>query len=294
MTRRRRIRPQGFIITLELILIFTILVIGTLVGVIAVRNALFRLAQAKAQFEVVLGDSSDPQVLIKPVNYDLCETPQILCKDPEDGLFALIGVRPERFTSRDRVYFTGAGCTGAAYVATPGDASLPVGYLNALQNQTYAVGPPSDWPCTFFSTCTSGGVLYRNSTLTPPADDTVPILSVWTSANPDCFLFSNTTDFVDYSDPPQICEDLGAAIDAFDEGLLLAESVDDMGVNVLDKFTPLMSVVVPPNTPVQITPAQPEGAPLVTTGTDLEDAGSEPAATPTDAAPESEPFVVPP
>jgi hypothetical protein len=263
MLRRRRGHSTGFIITLELILIFTILAIGSLVGVIAVRNALFQFYTAKAQFDVVIGDSNDPQVLVKPVNYDLCEAPQILCKDPELGLFALVGIRPERFVSRDRVYFTAAGCTGTPYVATPGDASLPVGYLNALQGVSYAVGPPADFPaCTLGVNCTSVGNLYRNISLTPPDDNTVSIASVWTSLNPDCYLFSNTTDPVTYSDPPGICENFGP-IDAFDYFLLEAEEVveDGSSDNVLDKFAPLLGVVLPTVTEVTVTPPTGEGVP---------------------------------
>jgi hypothetical protein len=307
MTRRRRQHAAGFIITLELILIFTILVIGTLVGVIAVRNALFKLAQAKAQFEVVIGDSSDPQLLVQPVNYDLCEAPQILVKDPEFGLFALVGVRPERFVSRDRVYFTSDDCTlgggATAYVATPNDSSLPVGYLNALQGETYAVGPPADWEtpgCVFGAGGCDVGQLYR-ATATAATGGTT-INSVWTSLNPDCYLHSGGTDPVVYSTPPMLCEDLTATLSSFAADaagrtpyppLLLAEPVQELSPstdNVLDKFTPLLSVVIPPNTPVLVTPAVPEGAPLqappLVTGTDIE---PEAPVTQPDAGPEGTP-----
>jgi hypothetical protein len=306
MHRRTRGRSTGFIITLELILIFTILVIGSLVGVIAVRNALFQLYTAKAQFDVVIGDSSDPQVLVKPVNYDLCEAPQILCKDPgfvddgggapfdpgapSQGLFALVGIRPERFVSRDRVYFTDANCTGGAYVAFPGDSTLPVGYFNALQGVSYAVGPPENWPCTFGGTCVGVGLLYRNAEDTPPGAP-VDINSVWTSLNPDCYLHSGGTDPVVYSDPPEHCEDLtgdGFTTDNLGvPGLLLAEEViEEDGANVLDKFTPLMAVVLPTVTEVTVTDAVAEDAPLQVGPGDpitetgqptMEDAGAEDA-----------------
>jgi len=282
MHRRTRGRSTGFIITLELILIFTILVIGTLVGVIAVRNALFQLYTAKAQFDVVIGDSSTPnQMLLKPVNYDLCEAPQILCKEPgfvddgglppfdpgapSQGLFALIGNRPERFLSRDRVYFTTDNCTGDAYVAFPGDSTLPVGYFNALQGVSYGVGPPGNWPCTFGGTCAGVGLLYRNETNTPPDPTDVEINSVWTSLNPDCYLHSGGTDPVVYSDPPELCEDLsGAPLDAGGLALLLAEEViESDGTNVLDKFAPLLAVVLPTVSEVTFTEPTGEGVPPV-------------------------------
>ncbi len=202
-----RSRPQssgGFIVSLELILIFTVLIIGTLVGVMAVRNALFTLREGRLTSMVIVKDSTAPDpILIKPVNYDLCEAPQILCRDfgftpadtmtpgPTEGLQALVGVRPDRFVSRNRIYFDAAGCTGTPYIAPPGDPSLPIGYFNcALQVDSagdpvcYGVGPPSDFStCTLGVDCTDGGLLYRNDGIvTSP----IAVASRWISLNPDC------------------------------------------------------------------------------------------------------------
>ena len=53
-------RQAGFVLTLEFILIITILGIGLLVGIVAVRNALIvHIANKKSQ-QVYVYDSSDP------------------------------------------------------------------------------------------------------------------------------------------------------------------------------------------------------------------------------------------
>ena len=195
---------SGFIISTELMLILTILVIGSLVGVIAVRNALFELRENKLAYTVIVKDATAPDpFMFKPVNYDLCEAPQILCRDtgltpadpmtpgPTEGLFALVGIRPDRFVSRNRIYFTGAGCTGDAHIAPPGDPSLPIGYLNCgLQVDSagdpvcYGVGPPSTFPaCTLGVDCPDGGRLFRSDGTTTSM---VSVASRWISLNPDC------------------------------------------------------------------------------------------------------------
>ncbi len=197
-------RPAGFIISTELMLILTILVIGSLVGVIAVRNALFELRENKLAYTVIVKDSTAPDpFMFKPVNYDLCEAPQILCRDtgltpadpmtpgPTEGLFALVGIRPDRFVTRNRIYFTGAGCTGDAHIAPPGDPSLPIGYLNCgLQVDSggdpvcYGVGPPSTYPaCTLGVDCPDGGRLFRSDGITTSM---ISVASRWISLNPDC------------------------------------------------------------------------------------------------------------
>ncbi|HLF57936.1 MAG TPA: hypothetical protein VI942_13940, partial [Thermoanaerobaculia bacterium] len=59
--RRGRDRAQGgFVITLELVLILTILGIGLLVGIVAIRNALFVYWQKKKAQAVLVYDSSVP------------------------------------------------------------------------------------------------------------------------------------------------------------------------------------------------------------------------------------------
>jgi hypothetical protein len=174
MLRRRLAHSTGFIITIELILIFTILVIGTLVGVIAVRNAVFRLVETRLASRLLVNDAADPPLTIKPISFDVCEAPQFLCPDPSNGLDALLGIRPTGLVSRDQIYFTGPGCTGDLYLARPGDSTLPVGYLNALQGVSYGVGPGD-----FLS---PAGRLYRSD----GAPTAIFIESRFASLGPDC------------------------------------------------------------------------------------------------------------
>ncbi len=285
-----RRRQAGFIISLEFLLFTTILVIGSLAGVIAVRNAIFTAA-AKNVSRKLIKDSTAPTFLVvgKTVNYNLCEQPQIRCPDPrgtfmdpDDDLFALIGVIPRRFTSRDRIYFDGINCTGDAYIASPGDDDLPTGGLNALQGRSYGVGPPDSWPCTFDATatsCTDGGLLYTNDA----AAGATPVLSVWTSMDPDCFQFSGsdpliTTPVVETlarypftagsaaSDPPtdpnstagsvtatQSAPDGGAIIGAGTSGTCSAGCGANVACICFDDPTPATSPEVDPGTHLEFT-----------------------------------------
>ena len=69
MRLRAKTRQAGYLITVELILIFTILVIGSLVGVIAVRNAIFKLMTARAQWQIIVKDADDPPLRVKPAEH---------------------------------------------------------------------------------------------------------------------------------------------------------------------------------------------------------------------------------
>ncbi len=237
--RRESTAPKGFIISLELILIFTILVIGTLVGVIAVRNALFRLAAVKSQYQTIIEDSTVPDPLrLRPVSFDLCEAPQVLCFDPATRLSALVGVRPDRFVSRDQVYFTAPNCAGSAYLAIPGDATLPVGYRNALQGVSYGVGPPS--------VTSLAGRLFRSDNAAGPMAPT--ILSRWVSLAPDCAAAAT------------LCDNFGPVV------LTLLPAVEVLDAtatdNLLAAFTPPFTVLPAPLPTVTFTPPVPENAPL--------------------------------
>lgn len=129
MARRRAEGERGFIITLELVLIFTILGIGLLVGIVAIRNALFVWWQKKQSHTVWVYDSSDPVQVLGPArDFDEHEAPRLFfvdrdvawcvpfgdpnCVDVEANFRAFVGVRDDRFTSRPRVFYTGLGCTG--------------------------------------------------------------------------------------------------------------------------------------------------------------------------------------
>ncbi|MFT7052490.1 MAG: hypothetical protein ACJAU1_000034 [Psychromonas sp.] len=147
-------KQQGFIITLELLLIVTILVLGTLGGVIAIRDALVKhYSNQQAQKTLVVDDNG--AVLGEAVDYDEHDAPRIFYIDRtlEQNYRVLIGVRDDRFTSREPIYYSGSQCSGDPCIKSISDEatdsqgidSLPgtgsVSYFNALQGQpNYAIG----------------------------------------------------------------------------------------------------------------------------------------------------------
>jgi hypothetical protein len=162
----QRVKQKGFIITIELILISTVLVIGTFVGVVAIRDALFKQYIQKQSRDVYVTDS-DGRVLGKAIDYDEHEAPRIpyidrtvepASPDPAHRNYrALIGIRDDRFTSREPVYYDGANCTGTPCIKAPSDetadnvgidnlsATGAVGYIYKLQDgPTYAIGRSPD------------------------------------------------------------------------------------------------------------------------------------------------------
>ena len=162
----QRVKQKGFIITIELILISTVLVIGTFVGVVAIRDALFKQYVQKQSREVYVTDS-DGRVLGHAIDYDEHEAPRIpyidrtvepASPDPAHRNYrALIGIRDDRFTSREPVYYDGANCTGTPCIKAPSDetadnigidnlsATGAVGYIYKLQDgPTYAIGRSPD------------------------------------------------------------------------------------------------------------------------------------------------------
>tara|TARA_R110001583_G_scaffold93541_1_gene236495 strand:- start:3963 stop:5171 length:1209 start_codon:yes stop_codon:yes gene_type:complete len=148
----------GFIVTLELILIVTILVFGSLVGVVAVRDALFKYYVGQQSQQAVISDANG-NVLGKAVDFDEHEAPRIFYIDrgQRQNFRALVGIRDDRFTGREPLYFAGASCQGDPCIKSPSNetadssgvdgiaATGAVGYLYGLQGTpTYAIGPTLD------------------------------------------------------------------------------------------------------------------------------------------------------
>jgi len=162
-TKLQSIRKQaGFIITLELLLILTILGIGLFVGLVAIRDALIKYQVSKQSQEIYVSDGNGT-LLGKSIGFDLHEAPLVfyidrsiapLAPDPlHKNYRALIGVRDDRFTSREPVYYTEPNCQGQPCIKRPsaeipdnrGVDALPgtgsVSYLYAIQGgPTYAIG----------------------------------------------------------------------------------------------------------------------------------------------------------
>lgn len=165
----------GFIITIELILIITILLLGSLAGVVAVRDALFKYyVNQQSQEAYVIDDTGT--VLGKAVDFDEHEAPRIFYIDrtQAQNYRALIGIRDDRFTGREPLYYEGNSCQGDPCIKSPSNEAADsrgtdgiagtgaVGYIYGLQGTpTYAVGrSPAGLP----------GFLYRETASMCPVD----------------------------------------------------------------------------------------------------------------------------
>ncbi|GEM_PF-1218639 len=130
-------RQRGFIITTTMVLVFTVVFIGLFVGFSLVINAWVKREVVQDSVDVYVVDAND-QVLGKAVSFDEHETPLVPFVDYDvtgsSGNLAnyrvLIGVRDDRFTSRERVYYPDStNCTGQACLFVPstetsGDTSI--------------------------------------------------------------------------------------------------------------------------------------------------------------------------
>lgn len=109
----------GFVLTVELLLIITVLVLGSIVGLVAIRDALLEQQRLNADRSVTLSDSNE-QPLGPMVGFDEHEAPllfyfdrTLFAADNTQPVYrALIGVRDDRFTSREPIYYTGLNCQG--------------------------------------------------------------------------------------------------------------------------------------------------------------------------------------
>ncbi|MGB1557713.1 MAG: hypothetical protein ACPHCJ_07995, partial [Oceanococcaceae bacterium] len=156
----------GFIITVELLLIVTILVIGSVVGLIAIRDALVKRMAAQESSTLVVVDASGAP-LGEFVGFDEHEAPLLfyvdrsvppLAPDPAHRDYrALIGIRDDRFSGREPVYYSGPNCSGTPCLKVASDeitdssgldgtaSTGAVSYLYGLQGgPTYAIGASAD------------------------------------------------------------------------------------------------------------------------------------------------------
>jgi len=172
------------VLTIEAVLILTILGIGLFVGLVAVRDAIFKYKLSQQDHDFYVFDSSDPAIVIgKALGFDEHEAALVAFidygartdanGDPVNHR-ALIGVRDDRFTSRQPIFYTGPSCTGDPCIAGPSDEGAynigvdnvattgAVGYLYALQGVTYGIGVGrTDDPATLNINESYIGRLYR-------------------------------------------------------------------------------------------------------------------------------------
>jgi len=150
-------KEKGFVLTIELILIITILVIGSFVGIAAIRDALLMQKVKQQDRSIIIADSNN-KVLGEVINFDEHDAPQLFyidrtATDTDKNYRALIGVRDDRFTSREPIYYTALNCKGDPCIKptsnetldSSGVSRLPntgaVSYFQALQGApNYAIG----------------------------------------------------------------------------------------------------------------------------------------------------------
>lgn len=177
---RRLSSQSGFIITVEALFLFTIVVLAVVVALAGLRNAL--IDSGLVLRPTLVFDSSAPDRILvgKVVDFDDSETPRFLRRDPNTGLTVLLGARVDRFTSHEPVFYSVAGCVGAAYVIAPSafgpaPGSLAdverlegrVGSFNRMRGAVYAIGfsPLTVGPVSPYGT----GLLFRDDPATAPA-----------------------------------------------------------------------------------------------------------------------------
>lgn len=168
-------KQKGFILTIELILIITILVIGSFAGIVMVRDALFKRHMNKVDSQTTIIDQSDKLIGVA-IGFDEHQAPLVFYYDRESdqSYRALIGIRDDRFTSREAVYYSAPNCTGDPCIKTLSNemtdsrgtdqitATGNVSYFNALQQgPNYAIG----------SDGTVKGALLRSTAQACPVDD---------------------------------------------------------------------------------------------------------------------------
>ncbi|MBH0077100.1 hypothetical protein I6F48_16360 [Pseudoalteromonas sp. SWYJ118] len=145
---------QGYILTIELILIITILIIGSIGGVILVRDALIKRHQTKVDNQITVVDANNTPLGIA-VSFDEHQAPLIFYTDrgANSTYRALISIRDDRFTSREAVYYDAPNCQGNPCLKGLSDEATDsqgvsklnntgnISYINALQQgPNYAIG----------------------------------------------------------------------------------------------------------------------------------------------------------
>ena len=114
-------RCAGFVVTTTLTVVFSLVVVGLIVGIGPIVSALYKkkLFEDSVDVYVIYDEDNNPatqnSVLGKAVDLDHTETPLIPFVDygvagTEKNYRVLIGVRDDRFTSANRVYYTSEDC----------------------------------------------------------------------------------------------------------------------------------------------------------------------------------------
>ena len=224
---------KGFIITMEVVFLLTLLGIGLFIGIVSIRDALFKVALSQQDHNFYVIDSADPAVILgKAMSFDEHEAPIVAFVDYDiegTGINrrALIGVRDDRFTTRQPIFYSDVNCSDDPCIARAGsevfteglDGTTETGsvsYINALQSQSYGIGAGNP------AGLVTQGRLYREASA---ACTTAILQSMWQSqsiaANPCKTLAPNITS-------ANTNPELATAVPV----------VDDNDQNLLDPLTP--------------------------------------------------------
>lgn len=240
----------GFVMSTEAILLLTLMGIGLLVGIVAMRDALFKWTLAQQDAKFVAADSGNPPRLIgEVIGFDQHETPLIPFIDYDPlgtgvNFRALVGVRDDRFTSRQPVFYSDNACSNNPCLAIAGSETAntfvanilgetgSISYLYALQGggPTYGVGSGSGGNVR--------GRLYRQNVGVACG---ATLNSMWVSQR---VVTGNPC--VDLNTPPG-SPISGAGLANFESAVNV---VDSNGTNVLESLTPpfITNMVIDPST----------------------------------------------
>lgn len=146
----RRRRESGFIITLELILLLTIMGVVFIFALALIQKHLIESISEPFGRSILVFDSTGPKgnsrAIGRATSFNVYEAPQIVYRIPDktEPIAALLAVRPSNFTTRQSVYYTNAGCTGSTYMLNPLSPISPtvgeISDLYALQGTAFAIG----------------------------------------------------------------------------------------------------------------------------------------------------------
>lgn len=132
-------KQHGFVITTTMVVVFTVLFIGLLVGLSSVRNAWFKKTVFENSIDVFVVTETGT-VLGKAVDFDEHEAPLVPFVDYDvtgssgnpANYRVLVGVRDDRFTSRERIYYPSSlNCTGQPCIFVPSTETSGTTSLNS-------------------------------------------------------------------------------------------------------------------------------------------------------------------
>lgn len=256
-----RLSQAGFILSIEAVLIFTVFGVGLFFAMASLRNAVLKYLVSVQDSRFIVADSSTEPILIgEVIGFDQHETPLVAFIDYDPlgtgiNYRAIVGIRDDRFTSRQPLFYSTSDCTssGAVCIAKAGSEGAnsliasainetgSISYLYPLQGggPSYAVGAGQG-----ATTKINQGRLYREDALACPSS----LNSIWISQN----VVSGGA-----------CQMLGSPISGSDlDNLRLAVEVpvsSTDATNVLELLTPPFITNMVRNPLTDLSPLAPEG-----------------------------------